>query len=260
MFTLATYNILHGHYEGLILGNVSALIQKGMDIICLQEADSPFETSLGKHLDANGLSSWKISSTHHGVGTHLAFVRNSSRVRLENTETLLLPTTSPGPIQRLKFPNTVIQRAAVFGTFRYGNKVVIVVNTHLAWEGGTRHRLAQLRCIKEVMDLHKTGGVILAGDFNTVTPPGSKKRHIQQIEVLLGKKYRNVLPDLPWSCDMSYTAPQDKWETVAKICRVLKVKLRFRLDYIFTKNMGIDSAYMLDMPGSDHKPLVVKAT
>jgi endonuclease/exonuclease/phosphatase family metal-dependent hydrolase len=40
---IATYNILHGYNKEKVLENIRALVSKGADVICIQEAEIPLE-------------------------------------------------------------------------------------------------------------------------------------------------------------------------------------------------------------------------
>jgi endonuclease/exonuclease/phosphatase (EEP) superfamily protein YafD len=74
----------------------------------------------------------------------------------------------------------------------------------------------------------------------------------------LGAEYLNVLPSLPWTYDNSYFAPQDGLEKLTKLCRWAGLKFRSRLDYFFARNLKFISGEMLNLPGSDHRPLLAE--
>lgn len=256
MITIATYNILHGYHTKFILSTIKALIEKGTTVICLQEAEVSFEKILNEFLQVQKLDSWKAYYVHFGPGGNLAFIWDGATLELQDIQTVLLPVIAPVFMQRIKNHNTALQRVAMVARFAINGQSIRITNVHLAWEGGNRHRLKQLKYLKEHLNTFKINTDIIAGDFNTFLPQYFYKIQQHKIESLLGKEYINILPNLTWTCDITYTAPQDKWETIAKICKMLKVKLRSKLDYIFVRNAIIVSTEMLDLPGSDHRPLI----
>lgn len=255
---LATYNILHGYHRKLILEDIKLLIEKGVDVLCLQEAEVSFEKPLNEVLRAIGLHMWEVRYAHSGAGGDLALAWNTSRIVLQNMEAVLLPIVTPVFLQRIKGHTTPYRREALIGRFLVDRKVIRITNVHLAWEGGIRHRLEQLIFLKKKLPETSADADIVGGDFNTFAPSFLRRLQQKKVEAVLGEKYVNVFPDLHWSFDIKYTAPEDKWETLAKICRLLGIKVRSRLDYIFTRNMKIVSAEMLDLLGSDHRPLIAK--
>ncbi|HLD12289.1 MAG TPA: hypothetical protein VJB87_01715 [Candidatus Nanoarchaeia archaeon] len=257
MLKVVTYNILHGYHPDSILKNIAFFIKKGVSVFCLQEADVCFEKPLKSFLKNKHLKNWRVQYARVGLGGNLAVLWDASCLSAGKFETLWLPCLPRPPlISRLKGHGGIIKRGALVGTFVSKNKIVRVVNCHLAWEGGIKHRLVQLNYLKEKLPDIGISDVI-AGDFNTFAP--SFLRRLQQVKVesLLGPSWKNVLPDISWSCDVSYSAPQDKWETVVGICRLLDIKLQSRLDYIFVRNVSVIGAKMIDLPGSDHRPLMV---
>jgi endonuclease/exonuclease/phosphatase family metal-dependent hydrolase len=252
-FTLATYNILHGYYRRQIIENIQLLLSKQVDMLCVQEAELPLEEFLPPH--------WKVEYFHaEERGCHLAIAWNTSKFILKDTNAFLLPSLVK-PDLRQKFTaykTEKIQRGALVATFStHGGKTIRVITTHLAWEGGSVNRINQLAFILKKLDTTvQFDHEILAGDFNTAVPSVFRKGEQKKIEHALGKEWTNVMPNLVWTCDISHTDPQDGFETIAKVCKLLRVKGRMRLDYIFSKHLQVASSEMLDLPGSDHRPLL----
>lgn len=257
MLTVATYNVLHGYYAGLILKNIEFLIGKGADVLCLQETDLPFEKPLHGLLKTPALEGWRAHCVHAGEGAALSMLWNSLRLDLRDLETIVLPRLRGRSLsQRIRGHEAVLQRAAVTGRFMTEEGLVRVTNVHLAWEGGVRHRMAQLAHLARALEAHPAERDVLGGDFNTIAPSLLRKSRQKKVEAVLGPSWTNALPDLSWSYDISYTAPQDGQATFAKLCRPLGIKARSRLDYLFARNLGVAHAEMFDLPGSDHRPLV----
>jgi len=259
LLNIATYNILHGRYAGMILENLKFLLEKGADIICLQEADLPFEKPLNELLQTPAFKNWRVQYAHTGVGGNLATIWDGTRLQFQNSEILLLPSLpKPAISQRLTFRTNVRQRVGLVSNFLFENKVVRVTNVHLAWEGGIRQRLAQLSYVRNALANEEASYDILAGDFNLLPTRALRRIEEKKIGATLGQLYTNALPNIKWNFDTSYTAPEDGLETVANICRAFGITFRCRLDYIFTRNLKTISGEMFDLPGSDHRPLLAK--
>lgn len=251
MLKFATYNVLHAYHRDKIVANIKLLVEKEADILCIQEAELPIENILSPN--------WQVEyffTTERGC--RLAVAWNKSKLNLIDTKKILLPAlTKPDLMQKLTgYKTEKIQRGAFIANFSSRGKVVKIINAHLAWEGGTSNRLNQLRHLLTQLGDNNSSYEILAGDFNTFVPALFRRTQESKIEKVLGTSWTNVLPDLAWSCDISYTDPQDGFETFSKICKTFGIKLQSRLDYIFARNLKIISSEMLDLPGSDHRPLI----
>jgi endonuclease/exonuclease/phosphatase family metal-dependent hydrolase len=254
--TVATYNILHGYYRNLILRDVRFLIEKGADVLCLQETEVSFEDTLNEVFQTDELSAWKIEYAHCGIGGNIALAWNASRLTLKNLEIIPLPTIRPKLDQRLRGFNIVLQRGALAGTFLVAGTEVRITSAHLAWEGGVKHRIKQLAFLRHKLEQKSVNADIIGGDFNTFAPSIFYRIQEKKVEETLGEQYVDVLPDLPWSYDLAFTAPQDGWQTLIKIFRLFGIKMHARLDYLFARNIKVSSAKMINLPGSDHKPLI----
>jgi len=152
--------------------------------------------------------------------------------------------------------NRIIKRGALTAHFVYNGKKFRITNVHLAWEGGFKHTLNQLSYIQKELSTNPVDYEIILGDFNTYTPFRSLSKRRKIIENVLGNGLKDVFFDLPWSCDISYVSNHDKLAPFLRLLRKFKINLRFRFDYIFAKNLKTTYKEMLDLPGSDHRPLV----
>ncbi len=257
-FIFATYNVLHGYHKDLLIKNIRFLIaEKHADLLFFQEAETNFERPLNDLLRDCGGGAWRVEYAHSDNGGDLAIAWNAARLTLRDKEIIpLSPLPGPTLIQRLKGRHNASERLAFTAKFLIAGKSIWATNTHLAWEGGVGHRLAQIAFLRKTLARSSPDCDILAGDFNTLGMKFFQRPQERKIESILGPQFKNVLPDLPWSQDISCTAPQDRWETIAKLCRFFHIKLRSRFDYIFTRNLEVVSADMLDLPGSDHRPLI----
>jgi endonuclease/exonuclease/phosphatase family metal-dependent hydrolase len=256
---LATYNILHGFHSELVTNNIKFLIEQGANIICLQEADPPIEGQLVKLFGVREFKAWKVKYLRLPVGGDLAILWDSARLNLQNTENLFLARLpKPALNQRVTFKKDGYQRAALLANFLFNGKTLRVTNTHLAWEGGIKHRFFQLKQIKETLQKQPVDCEILAGDFNTLANNILLRRHEKKAENILGKEWINAFPKLRYSYDLVCQGPKGRWNSLVKLCLMLGIKMRLRLDYVFARNLKATSRQMFDLPGSDHKPLLAE--
>lgn len=260
--TCATYNILHGYHRDLVLNNIRFLAEKGADVICLQEAEVDFEENLQKFI-IEELSGWQMRSAHAGFGGNVAILWKENRLTLTRTELIRLPKLRvPSRLQRLttrrlkhlKKMNT--DRAALVGYFETDGMSFQIASAHVAWEGGSRHRMRQIRFLRETLEKAHADVRIIAGDFNTLAFRTKRRRaHEKRVEEALGARYVNALPNLAWSHDTSVADPGDGLGFLPALHR-RGVTFRSRLDYIFGSGVSVISGEMHDLPGSDHRPLV----
>ncbi len=257
--TCATYNILHGYHREMVLNNIRFLIDEGADVICLQEAEIRFKGALRKFLGQKELVGWDIHSEHGGFGGNVAILWRSDKLKLARTKIIELPKLRISPtLQRLKVPQLKrfdTNRLALVGFFEFGGQTVQVTSAHIAWEGGNRHRMRQIRHLREALEEEYADVRILAGDFNTLAPRALRRIHERRVEQVLGVDYINALPKLSWSYDISHADPSDGLGFLPTLHRA-GVRFRARLDYIFATNVVVTSSGMHDLPGSDHRPLV----
>lgn len=148
-----------------------------------------------------------------------------------------------------------VERGVLSAVFSGEGKDIRITNIHLAWENGGRQRIKQLEYLLRDLSESDVNGEILVGDFNTFNYPLFQRFEEKKIEGVLSG-WANVFQGIPWTCDTSYSDPKDGVEKFVKILRIFKIKFRCRMDYIFSKNLEVISKEMLDVPGSDHRPLV----
>src|SRR3989344_3409130 len=257
--TCATYNILHGYHREMVLNNIRFLMDEGADVICLQEAEVRFKGALRKFLGQKELAGWQMHSGHGGFGGNVAILWKSERLQLAGTKLVRLPKPFiPSTLQRLQVPRLKkfdANRVALVGTFKADGQVVQITSAHIAWEGGSRHRMRQIRHLRGALEEEHADIRIIAGDFNTLAPRALRHVHERRVEQALGAQYVNALPKLSWSYDISHADPGDGLGFLPKLHRA-GMRFRARLDYIFGTNVSVVSSRMHDLPGSDHRPLV----
>lgn len=257
--TCATYNILHGYHRDLVLQNIRFLIDEGADVICLQEAEVRFKGALRKFLGQKELAGWEIHSEHKGFGGNVAILWKTDRLKLMQTRLIRLPKPLiPSTLQRLhpkRLKRFDVNRVALVANFESEGQTLQITSAHIAWEGGNRHRMRQIRHMREALEEDAADVRIVAGDFNTLAPRALRHIHERRVEKVLGAHYINALPKLSWSYDISHADPGDGLGFLPALHRA-GVRFRARLDYIFATNVAVTSSMMHDLPGSDHRPLV----
>ena len=252
-FTCATYNILHGYHRDLILNNIRFLMERSADVICLQEAEVGFEEPLKKLIALDG---WEMRSVHAGFGGNVATLWNARKLQLASAEVLPLPDLkTPLSLRRLNGMSGKIKRVALIATFDLEGHALQITNVHLDWEGGARHRMRQLKHLRQMLDDSRADFRIITGDFNTVAPRPLRRYHERRVERALGEEFRNAFPRLPWTYDLSWVDPSDGMQFIATLARA-GLKWRQRFDYMFAKDMTVLEGQMHDLPGSDHRPLI----
>jgi endonuclease/exonuclease/phosphatase family metal-dependent hydrolase len=257
MITVATYNIMRGLYADLILKNIEVLMNKGVDVFCFQEADVPFEKPLNTFLQKPEHAGWRVVYGHAGHGGNIAILWNTQKMQLRDYELIPFPTLpKPAISQRLGLRREMRHRAGLACTFAYDRKSVRITSVHFAWEGGMRQRSIELSYLRDVLMRSSVDSDIIAGDFNTV-PEIRRRGQEKKIEKIFGSQWKNALPDIQWTYAMTdYLDPQAGVETISRVCRWLGITFRGRLDYFFTQNVSTVSGEMLDLPGSDHRPII----
>lgn len=231
-------------------------MEQGADVLCLQEAEVNFEHSLREFLARKDFEDWDMHHAHVGLGGNVAIVWNKKKLRLMGTKVVRLHKLRvPPQLRTLRGFTDKIERAALIGSFEWEEKILQVTSAHLAWEGGTRHRMRQVQHLREMIEKESADFRILAGDFNTIGLHALRHSRERKLEQTLGNRYVNALPKLHWNFDIAYTDPRDKLKILASLY-YLGVRFRNRLDYIFATSLHVVSAAMHDLPGSDHRPLV----
>jgi endonuclease/exonuclease/phosphatase family metal-dependent hydrolase len=258
--TCATYNILHGYHRDMVLKNIRFLIKEGADVICLQEVEVPFEPALKQFLAQKEFVGWQMRCAHAGYGGNVAILWRSGKLRYKKAAMVRLPklkapTNLRRHVQVKRLRKFDTNRVALVAYFEAGGTVFQITSVHLAWEGGSRHRMNQLRHLRHELEKTPADVRLVMGDFNTLAPMALRRVHERRVEQTLGSHYVNALPRLKWSYDTSHADPRDGLGFLPALHRA-GVTFRTRLDYIFGKGVSVISGHMHDLPGSDHRPLV----
>jgi endonuclease/exonuclease/phosphatase family metal-dependent hydrolase len=261
MLKLVTYNIHYGRDEKSLLASIAEMAKLQTDIFCFQEVrrsgNNPF---IGDKILATLGPNWQaefflqpgiIPSTALG----LCVIWKSSVLELKGVEKLYLPL-----LQKLSWWDIIFQkfaranielgtwlkifsgaskpeisqRGAIICDFDFQGLPVRVCNAHLDYAGGMKHRLRQIRYIRDqLISKPQIPREIICGDFNTIGPLWKAKKVAKKILQKLDNKFLDT---------MSVISPT--------------LVLFQRCDYILQKGFIRAEAKVLRKRGSDHWPLM----
>lgn len=250
-----TYNILKGYRAQKILENIKMFIEeRGADVISLQEVEIDIDSVLPAH--------WRIEYFRSSRACMLAILWDTTKLNLLETKVTLFPLPKR-QVFLWHFTNYYgikLQRGALSALFSLPNgKVLRVSDIHLACEADMNHRVDSIKYLIKDLGQNFVDHEIMLGDFNTsITSPFlSNKSQEKKIERAFGKEYHNVFPEVKWTYDTSDFFPGDGFGGFIKFINFFGITLRYKLDYVFSKNLKIVSTeFMADVTGSDHRPLL----
>ena len=149
-----SYNILGGEYDDEILSELKTAIDKS-DIVCFQEfpkkksSSSKFEQYFGNNYSSEKSLNLILPKRKMGLATFY----NNKKFKLQKLKILHLPT-SKWTIWEKMFTWSFFDgipdpydRTALITMLEYNKKPLVIVNTHLAWEGGKKHQMRQFEYI-----------------------------------------------------------------------------------------------------------------
>lgn len=268
---LLSYNIyggVHNHeiIQGLKENDVNS------DIICLQEfpADQelqkPFTKFIGNKYRHIKSLSWKLAERTIGLATFY----DSTKFSLINTKIIHLPKINLRLHERLFCSSLTgrtpifFDRTAIISVFSYKGVRFTIVNTHLAWEGGIGHQIAQVDFIIDELKKLKllAGVVILCGDLNVIK---DSRNGSLFIDTLKNYGFEEASYNIRYTCDFAspYSWPEDKVRPIRTFLKFIMqlaskfgVESRKKIDYVFGYNLGKNSSNLIKIGGSDHYPIL----
>lgn len=262
---LVTYNIQHGINSDAIVKNICKLSRlHKVDIFCLQEAhkkkDCPFVADIIQEKLGHG---WQIRCIIDDAKSYLnageCFLWKSSELRLVKLRKLYLPHISNLSLigKTIRTGRKPTRRSALIGIFNISNIKVKIINLHLGWQGGVKHRLNQLNyLVHKSNNLGRFPAEIICGDFNTIGFPCLIKNQKQKINAILGPEFQENSRYLPWTCDMRSLDNSVAFYGLQKSLLKLGINFRQKLDYIFSKGFRSVKTRIEMMEGSDHFPII----
>ena len=252
-FSLLTYNVLYNKaFEKL--GTIIDISTP--DIICLQEIDTKESNLINIEKFGYKLADFSNSFINLGKIYGVATFYNPRKVKFIESTTLQLPR-SIYEIFLLVFrvlrggnkPRTVLKT-----DFQLNNGAKITIyNTHLTVISTNQARVKQIKTIVDFINNHTELPLIITGDLNY--HPYARKR----LEELMKK---HNLQEATNNIDYTMKIAAGKlinYNIFQKITtRIIQMifKDRFKLDYMFYKNLKMIETKRIDIEFSDHFPIV----
>ena len=256
--SIISYNVL---FHTAVSNLPSIVSEYQPDILCLQEVKTD-DASL-KNISKLGYALADFSNS---------FVRGETIFGIATFyNKKILTHLSSYPIF---LPRSIYEFFLVF--FRWGNsrrtvlktefrnlssqKKITIFNVHFTPAGTNGARIKQIReALEHIPHPHKTESIIVAGDFNYV-PYGRKKLE----EMMQDKGLQEATSSIPFTFS-HYRAKQNAgfflkiffWLTSAEWWKEILWK-QYKLDYIFYRNLQLQTVKRIDEVISDHFPIFAR--
>lgn len=175
-----SYNICMGKNAQKVVGNLEQFAYRGARLFCLQEVRRSYKDvsvidlllkRLGPLWQAESFLSSKSKSFDYG----LCLVWHSETLEPIKFEHLSLPRLHILGLSEMAYEIFTrrgfrsIQRGVLVGHFIYQGQPLRISNLHLDWQGGLKHRLKQIKFLREhLQEQGKLAREIVCGDLNTI--------------------------------------------------------------------------------------------
>jgi len=265
--TVATYNIQFGINSEQIITSIVTLVTNGAQIICLQELiNTPQERFIVdrilNRLGKNWQAAYHVGTEQSRLSIGTGILWNTQVVKLNHTEKILLPKLKRFDLHEhvyyrlIGVPSEVLQRKATTCYFTVKGKELRVTSVHLDNVGGPIHRVKQFEYLMSELNKYKTTDrEIICGDFNTfdLLRIGYEKKMLRKV---LRHAFTDASEHIKWTSDIynidfTTSKPFFPW-----LIKTANIHIRRKLDYIWVKQMKVVSCDKLNIPGSDHFPLI----
>lgn len=264
---LATYNLhLVQDFEQIIKNIKKMADHESVDVFCLQEVvRAPYKefiiSSLLKELGNDWSAVCYVGQEKSWLSLGNGVVWNKKKLHLKNSENILLPSNQRLTLNESVFSYLIagdsfsFERRSIVATFQYGRHTVQIANVHLDNVGGPSRRQKQLEYILQKLNKN-IAFTVVCGDFNTfdLKQTGEEACSLQSI---LGVEYTDAAYDCGWTADINRVNLTRANPIFAFIIKYLHIHIRRKLDYIWVKGAKRVSLKKLNLPGSDHLPLIV---
>ncbi|MDO8610028.1 MAG: endonuclease/exonuclease/phosphatase family protein [bacterium] len=256
-FSVLTYNVLFNK----AFNELGIVIKASHpDVICIQEIDTE-ESNLEK-IEKLGykLADYSNSFIHFGTIFGVATFYNPESCNFTGSSTLQLPRSIYEifllVIRLLRGgnePRTVLKTDF---TFQSNKRKITIYNTHLTVLSTNQGRVKQMKKVIDFIQNYKETPLIITGDFN-YHPYGRK-----QLETLMKENELNeATSSLDYTMQLNPTGKFENYNFIqrlfAKIVRFL-FNDRFKLDYMYYKNLKLINTKRIDIRLSDHYPIIGK--
>ena len=245
---LVSYNIHNGLETETLIKNIQGFAEQGVVVFCLQEFwkwMQPIDLEI-KFLENLG-PDWQIKyetppKPLHDYGVCILWKKTD--LQIVSFECLALPLLSKtswwGKLW-IRFngfgPEAfIVQRGALIGTFLWKECRLRITSLHMDWQGGRKHRLAQVKYLKEYLLTHpEVDHEVICGDWNSI---GLWKKELEPkaFMELLGHDFKNACKETVITCPP------------------------FAVDHVFVKNLEIKNFKVPRLLGSDHFPVYIHLT
>lgn len=254
-FTLLTYNVLYN----IAYNELDDIIQEhAPDIICLQEVDTD-EANLRK-LEKNGykLADYSNSFIRLGKIFGVATFYNQKKIKFINSDIFQVPRSI---YEVLLFiirilrggnkPRTILKTDFLL---KDNGKKIFIHNIHLAVFESNGARVKQMRKMMEFVNLDKERSLIVSGDFNY--QPYRRK----QLETLMkGHGLSEATRLINYTMKMTNDGKLEEYNLFQRFLSKLIRRFindRFKVDYIFYRNLKLKEAKRINVRYSDHFPIL----
>lgn len=265
--SIATYNVQFSQHPEKIIENVLHMVRSGVSILCLQEVVNRKESVIKTLLSDLG-NSWEAAcyfgKENNILGMGNCIVWDTKAVSAKSKHFELLPYSQKLAIHEKAISllasgiTSPFKRRMVLINFSINGTNFCVVNIHLDHNGGTANRLKQLdHVIRSLKKNNRSEKTIICGDFNCLDLLNNGTEY-SSYKKLLGHEYNEATENIDWTADLHDIDTSIGNKIFGKLIRILKIHVRKKLDFIWTRNIKLKKCEKLDVQGSDHKPVIAE--
>lgn len=263
---IATYNTHFCQEPKQLIKNICQMADsKGVVVFCLQEVvrypnQEFFITSLLKQLDKNWSAICHVGEDESWQGMGNCIIWNEEKLHIQKTEKILLPIHQGMALHESVFStliageSVIFQRRAIIGTFKFHQQCIQIANVHLDHIGGPTQRKKQLLYLLDELksEIHDR---IICGDFNTFDLRHTSKES-KLLQAIFGREYEDVSKESGWTADINRVNFDHAFPLFKMFIKQLRIHIQRKLDYVWVKGLKKVSLEKLDLPGSDHLPMI----
>lgn len=230
------------------------------DILCLQEIDTDESSLLQIEKYGYKLADYSNSFIRFGKIFGVATFYNPAICKLLNTSSYQLPRSIYETIlliiRFLKGGNE--PRTVLKSKFQFKNtkKTLALHNTHLGVFESNQSRVKRMQKIISFNEDEKNSPTVITGDLNY--HPYARR----QLENLMKTSgFLEATRSLNYTSQLSLTGKLERYNLIQRIFSKIIQKLfsnRFKLDYMFYKNLKLVEIKRIDTDFSDHYPIIAK--
>ena len=271
--SIATYNIEFSKQPKQVIRNIREL-SRTHDIFCLQEVlRIPGQDFIVDRLTNSLGINWETEHfigddvTEPGILGHgVAVLWDSNKYNKQSVTKLNLPKMqklSPreNVIERaLGFAGKPIQRRALSVTYQTpSDETVRVTSVHLDSMGGAQNRRNQAKfLLSELEKQESVNQEVICGDFNTNSLINKRQETGKLREIFSRHGFTESTVGIPWTADLLNSDFGGRRKLLERSVKTFNLHLRQKFDYIWTRGFMTTEASRINLPGSDHYPVVAR--